>query len=177
MNKLSLFLTVCSLIIFGLVSYVNSADNNVQLSKQTLNPLLGITGVADEDSEHFEPNAAEGGALGMERYFSTRMYAEIKPCGDQVHVAFMTWIKGNNLLATENTKAPNRILIRVWDKPRKGLFEAVYFSSQDYSHARVSLDYYNLKGHKLSPEVIAPLISEYGLSKLTSDLEVAMGCN
>lgn len=155
-------------------AYANG-DEPLVLGNPT--PLIGITGVDDVMSTVEEPNASEGGAMGMQRFFTTKIVAALNNCVSQTRSAFVTWYSGYDLLPASEKIEQYRMTTRVWDKSRQGLFEAGYELNQNEKFIRASLDYYRLNGEKVSPASIESLISTYQLNALWNELSEAMECD
>ncbi|NNE62660.1 MAG: hypothetical protein HKN34_01130 [Gammaproteobacteria bacterium] len=140
-------------------------------------PLLGITAVADEESEVVEPESAAGGALEMSRYFATHLHSELVDCGMSVTAVFKKWLKNHDLIPVQETSAPDRYFMRVWDLDKTGVFEARYQVSSETESVRVSLDFYEISGNQLVIQDINRTMENYRLSSLWESLAEAIECD
>ncbi|GAA6152851.1 hypothetical protein [Pseudoteredinibacter isoporae] len=150
-------------------------DEGYDLSNPT--PLIGITAVDDVMSDIQEPNASEGGAMGMQRFFTTKMVAALNNCVSQTQQVYRGWYKQFTLLPVSENIEKFKMTSRVWDKEKKGLFEASYMLDQEKRYIRTALDYYRITGEKVSPAAIESLISTYQLNALWNKLSEAMECD
>lgn len=139
-------------------------------------PLLGITAVDDVFSDINEPEAHEGGAMGMQRFFSTKVISKLSTCTDDVHRVFSNWLAESELTPVDEIKSEHKLTILVWDKQRQGLFEAGYVLNIEQQYVRASLDYYSIDGQKVSPSSIKPLLDTYNLTALWNNISGALEC-
>ena len=136
-----------------------------------------MTSVDDFSSDIEEPNASAGGAMEMQRYFSTTVLAKLKNCQANTQTVFQKWYTGHGLIPSQEKIAESSMVIRIWDKEKNGIFEAKYELNKADSYVRSSLDYYQKNGKKLSIETITTLIEHYQLSLLWQVLSEAMSCD
>lgn len=139
-------------------------------------PLMGMTSVDDFATEFEEPNAHEGGGIEMQRYFSTAVVLQLKNCRDAIDAVFIKWYQEQGLIPSQRLETKETLTVRIFDKENKGLFEAGYVFNTRPTYVRASLDYYDLSGNKLAPEVIEPLLVTYKLDSLWDDLSGALKC-
>ncbi|MEM5495945.1 hypothetical protein WNY77_00910 [Paraglaciecola mesophila] len=165
-----------SLICFSfLLPSCATADESLNLVNPA--PLIGITGVDDFMSDIEEPNASAAGAMGMQRFFTTKMVGALNNCVSQTGGVFVNWYSEFSLLPVSEEIEPLKMKTRIWDKERKGIFEAHYLLDKDKKYMRVSLDYYRINGEKVSPASINSLITTYQLNSLWTKLSEAMECD
>jgi hypothetical protein len=163
------------LLLFLSLPYVVFAAE--QKNSDVATPLLGITGIADADTEVVEENAAEGGAMGMEKYFSTQLQVNLKACGQSVSKVIHAWVKDNNLVPVEEKIKPDTLLVRAWSTDQKGIFEAKYKTNEKPPFIRASLDYYATNGKALPIEIIGSFLKKYKISNLYKSLSEAIQCD
>ena len=144
---------------------------------KTATPLLGMTAVDDFSSDIEEPNASEGGAMEMQRYFSTTVIAQIDNCLAKTQLVFNKWLTEHALIPTQQNQTENTLVLRIWDKEKKGLFEASYELNKAKSYVRTSLDYFEINGNKLQIETIKTISSTYHLAQLWTNLSAAIECD
>ncbi len=150
-------------------------DESIFLNTPT--PLIGMTSVDDFSSDIEEPNASAGGAMEMQRYFTTTILAKLQNCQAKTRTVFQAWYVGHGLIPSQEKIAESSMVIRIWDKEKNGIFEAKYELNQTESYVRSSLDYYQKNGKKLPIETITALIEHYQLSLLWQALSEAMSCD
>ena len=139
-------------------------------------PLMGLTSVDDFATEFEEPNANDRGGIEMQRYFSTTVVAQLQNCRDEIDAVFIQWYQEQGLIPSQRLEAKETFTVRLFDKENKGLFEAAYVFNTHPAYVRASLDYYDLSGNKLAPEMIGPILAAYNLDHLWDDLSGALKC-
>lgn len=139
--------------------------------------LIGMTAVDDFSSDIEEPNASEGGAMEMQRYFSTTVIAQVDNCLAKTQSVFKKWLTVHALIPSQQNQTANSLVLRIWDKDKKGLFEAAYELNKAKSYVRTSLDYFQINGNKLQIETIQTMITTYHLAQLWKDLSEAIECD
>lgn len=149
--------------------------NSILLQPPT--PLLGITAIDDFLSDVEEPNASAGGAMEMQRYFSTIVISELDNCLSSTQKVFNDWYTSHGLIPSQQKQTKTSLTIHIWDKEAKGIFEAGYKLSQQPPYVRISLDYFQLNGDKLPVETIQTMANGYQLAKLWQNLSKAIECD
>tara|TARA_R110001599_G_C12266998_1_gene660930 strand:- start:1832 stop:2341 length:510 start_codon:yes stop_codon:yes gene_type:complete len=144
--------------------------------QQKPTPLLGMTAVDDFSSDVDEPNASAGGAMEMQRFFSTMVLADLENCLKNTSTVFKKWYVKHGLIPSQQNQSDNSMMIRIWDADKNGIFEAGYELNTTKSYVRASLDYYQKNGKQLPIETIKIMIERYKLSVLWNDLTEAIAC-
>lgn len=140
-------------------------------------PMMAISGFDSERTKKFkDPDAGDGGAWGMDRYFGTYDYGIMKACGLTFVEIIRQWVADNELRISKSKAGNEFYKARVWRKDLKGLFEVRYVFASDASWARVAVSYYPLTGEELDPALVPELADEFNLDKLWSKLQLGMAC-
>lgn len=176
MKSLILIVALC-LICPTLFAQNKKASAKTRIPSETATVILGITGVNDIDSDSTEPQATEGGAMGMKRMFSTQLYPALKPCGIILYKVASLWIKENKLRTSNESLSDTEVLLESWGIDNDGLFELKYTCTEDGTYARVWLNYYTIKGEKIDPAAVLELYEKYNISDLWDKLQRGMGCS
>lgn len=177
-----MFKNLIILMLFSFCCLGKESVNTIALTEEKIilnipTPLIGMTAVDDFSSAIEEPNASAGGAMEMQRYFTTTILAKLKNCQAKTRTAFQEWYAGHGLIPSQEKIAESSMVIRIWDKEKNGIFEAKYELNQTESYVRSSLDYYQKNGKKLPIETITAMIEHYQLSLLWQALSEAMSCD
>ena len=176
MNNIKIFTLI---LLLSLAQLSFSQQDSISLPPKPIGksiPLLGITGVNDLFSDSTENEAANGGGLEMERWFSTQHYPNLRPCTNLVHKTFLEWGKSQKMVIAEDRLSETEILVELWQPDYNGYFELKYTSLKDGTYARASIDYYTITGELISIETIKNLYIKYKISNLWDEIQKSIGC-